>query len=230
MKRLFFLLSSCASLLALSSQQLEAKCLGKVEVAPAFVHIDVIESKNTIRRLDMPGVRLDLSYVTEKGWLVKPTLLYARESGGELITTGVGFGRCIPYKECWVFNPTVGINYTNLGTSVYIDLGAPIKFRERFEGHAPYAGLEVIYKISPRSRIGATFQYAWSRSKTHVKSAVAKLKTKDDAEGASYALMYEYDLNQCWSVNIGGAYNESYGKDKSGIRAHGGKVGLVRWF
>lgn len=217
------------SLFMVPGHEAYSDCLGKVELAPAYIHIDVIESRNTIKELDMAGVRADISYVFEDGWMIKPSALYGKEKDGEIVNFAFGFGRCIPINKKWIITPTGGVTYTNMGTSIHLDLGAmgEVDFRERFKAIAPYVGMEVIYNIAPCWRICANAQYSWSRSKTEIKNLLTE---KSNAEGPAYALLVEYDITKCWSVNIGGAYNESYSKEKNGIRARGGKIGIVRWF
>lgn len=213
----------------LPALQLKGECKGKIDLAPAYIHIDVIESKNTVKELDMAGGRIDLSVVIGKGWTIKPTVIYGKESDGELVSYGIGFGRCIPYGKCWHITPMAGINYTTLGTSIHLEIPqlGEFKFKERFKGYAPYIGLEVIYSIAPNLRICLNGTFAWSRSKTEIKHLFS---SKGHAQGPSYGAMLEYDLNRCWSVNIGGAYNESYSEEKDGLRARGLKIGIARWF
>jgi len=228
-KTLFPAAAAFTSLFMILEQQAHGDCLGKFELAPAYIHIDVIESRDTIKELDMPGIRADMSYVFGSGWLIKPTALYGKENDGEITNLGIGFGRCIPLCDRWIFTPTAGVTYTNVGAKIHLDLGAlgEIEFRERFKAIAPYISAEIIYSIAPCWRICANAQYAWSHSKTKIKSLFTE---KSDSQGPSYGLLVEYDFNQCWSINIGGAYNESYSKEKNGIRGRGGKIGLVRWF
>ncbi len=212
-----------------SFQKAQGECLGKIEIAPAYIHVDVIESRNTVKELDMAGARLDLSFVFGKGWTIRPNVIYGKEKDGELISASIGFGRCIPLGERWVLTPLAGVGYTTLGTSIHVDFGemGEAKFKERFEGYAPYLGLEVYYRIASDIRIIVNGQYAWSHSKTRVKHLFT---SKSHAQGPSYGALLEYDLNSCWSVNIGGAYNESYSKEKDGLRARGLKLGLAHWF
>lgn len=226
-----FLITAFAitSFFMVTESKAQGECLGKVELAPAYIHIDVIESRNTIKELDMAGVRADMSYVFDGGWIIKPSAMYGKEKDGEITNFGIGFGRCIPIHKKWIITPTAGVAFTNMGTSLHFDLGAmgEVHFRERFKGVAPYLGMEVIYNISPCWRICANAQYAWSHTETEIKHYFTY---ESNSQGPSYALLVEYDISKCWSVNIGGAYNESYSKEKSGIRARGGKIGLVRWF
>lgn len=221
-------LAICTAILTCSQQPLQAECLCKIDIGPAYAHIDVLESKNTVKELNMPAVRGDASLVVWNGWLFKPTITYGKESDGELVSYGAGVGRCIPIMDRIIITPTVGITYTDLSATIELDLGpmGEIKFRERFCSLAPYTGIEVILKVTPGFRICANAQYAWSHSKTKIKDL---LSSHSDAEGPNYGFLLEYDLNCDWSVNLGGMYNESLSKEKNGIRGHGIKLGIARW-
>lgn len=223
--------SICAALIILGFLPiyLAASGIGKIELAPAYIHLDVIEAKNTIKELDMAGIRGDFCWVFENGWMIKPSGIYGKENDGELVTAGIAIGRCIPIGEKWIVIPSAGISYTAMETTIPIPLGelGVFEFREHFTGHAPYASLDVTYIITPNLRISGCVQYAWSRSKTTIEDLGS---SKSSAEGPNVAAQIEYDLNKSWSVNFGGAYNESYSKEKNGIRGRGLKIGLVRWF
>jgi len=231
MKRFGFFCQSfllAATLLCTSEVTADEGCFNKVELAPAYVHIDMLESRKTIKELDLAGIRGDLNLVIGKGWLLKANGLYGKEKDGELINYGVGFGRCLPLNNRWIVAPIVGVSYTKLDAAIHLDLGDYVfSVSERFKGIAPYAGLELHYKVSSRCRICASAQYAWTYSETNFRDF---FKTKSDSEGPSYGLLVEYDLNQCWSVNVGAAYNENFSREKNGIRGRGVKLGVARWF
>ena len=54
--------------------------------------------------------------------------------------------------------------------------------------------------------------------------------TKSKPKGSNYGVMIEHDLNDRWSINLGGAYNTSLTKEKHGIRGYGGRLGCAYWF
>ena len=208
---------------------LQAECMWKVDVGPAFAHIDVLESKRTIKKLDMPAARGDASLILGTGWCVKPTALYAKGGDGELFTAGIGAGRCIPICERVIVTPLVGVTFMNLTTPIHINYGpyGRLKFRERIRSIAPYGGVEVILKIAEGWRFCVSAQYAWSHAKTKIKDL---LNSKSDAEGPNYGVLLEYDINCNWSVNVGAAYNLSLSREKDGLRGRGAKIGIARWF
>ncbi|MFQ5729652.1 MAG: hypothetical protein ACE5GN_04765 [Waddliaceae bacterium] len=216
-------------LFTIMEHPLQAECMWKVDVGPAFAHIDVLESKQTIKKLDMPSVRGDASLILGTGWCVKPTILYGKARDGELVTFGVGVGRCLPICDRMIITPLAGVTYMNLTTSLHFDYGpyGKVKFRERIQSLAPYGGVEIILKIAKDWRLCASAQYAWSHAKTKIKNL---LHSKSNAEGPNYGLLLEYDINCNWSVNVGAAYNLSLSREKDGLRGRGAKIGIARWF
>ncbi len=225
MKLIPFLLVFCC----LSS--LNAAINGKAELAPTYVHVDVLQSNNTVKDLDLAAIRGELSWIVWKGYYVKPMILYGTEDDGQILTTGLSIGRCIPlFDGRLTLSPQAGIAYTHLKATLHADFGmGSFKLHEEFSGWAPGIGLEATYRICKGLRVSAGVLYAWSHSKTKIKE-FPDLSDTSDSQGPSYSAMIEYDLNDCWSVNLGGAYNESFSKEKDGIRARGLKLGLARWF
>lgn len=204
-------------------------CLGKIDVGPAYVHLDVIEDKETVKDLDLPAVRADMCLCSANGYTLKPMILYGKSHDGELLSYGGSLGRCIPFGKVLIINPQVGATYTLLHTSIHLDLGGlgQIKFQEKFRSIAPYLGLEIYIEFAEHWRLCVSGQYAWSFSKTKIKDL---LTCNSNSEGPAYGLLLEYDFACNWSVNVGAAYNESMSKEKNGLRGRGIKLGLARWF
>ncbi len=233
MKSIFFPLFLSAVFLNPFSTSLEATCAGKIDIGPAFVHIDVLESGHTVKRMDMWAVRADASYIFWKGLFVKPTVLYANggAADGGVFTAGFGIGHYTPINSVIALSPQFGVTYSHLWTR--IDLNFPEinlqleNLRERFKAWAPYVALEVCCKIGDGLRLSGSIQYAWSRSKTTISNLV---KQKSNCKGPTYSVLLEKDLSDKWSVNIGGAYNLSLTKERHGLRGSGVKMGLAYWF
>lgn len=207
---------------------------GKVDVGAAYLHIDVIKDNNTEKKMDMPALKADATVVVYEGWCFKPSLLYGSNQG-DILTLGLGFGRCIPVTDRLVLTPTVGFSYTDLHTDLkdynpYYQ--AILHFDTEFESTSPYISLDATYRIQPGVRLGLNYQYAWSRSHSTYKEKTFQITQRDkgNSSGSNYGGMLEYDLTDCWSINVGAAYNNSLSKEKDGLRGFGGKVGLVRWF
>lgn len=203
-------------------------CGGKIDLAPAYAHIDVLQSGKTIHRMDLAALKADATYVVWKGLCLKPTLLYG-QGHGYLLTAGIGLGFIFPILDNFCVTPVAGYNYTYLRT--HIDVETPYfvmpHLKERFRSNSPYIGIEAAYTFYPCWRIYGSYQYAWSSTRTTIKPLVAE---KSHSDGANYALMIEHDLDDKWSVNIGGAYNLTLSKEKHGLRGAGAKIGIARWF
>lgn len=243
-KRLF---TTGASLcLLFSSSVLSAEIWGKVDVAPAYVHIDVLEHEKTVHRIDMCAFKGDATVIVWKGLCFKPTVLAGGSGGGNIVTTGLGLGFCTPCWDWLVLTPSAGCLYTNMTTHIDLDIPFPLsptgffhlhRVRENFWSVSPYIALEATFRIRCDFRICAQFQYAWSTTHTTLSKHEAfpngkrfKHTDKSHSDGPSYGVLVEYDLNDCFSINAGAAYNLTLTKEKHGLRGYGGKLGLAYWF
>lgn len=214
------------------NQSLTARCSGKVDLGPAYIHLDMLESGHTVKTMDLLGVKADamILFFEGKGWGIKPSILYGRGDSklGEVFSGGIGFGHCTPITDCLTITPSIGISYGYIKTRVRLpDFFGRMHFTEKFRSVSPYVSLDATYTICKGFRICGMFQYAWSRTHTTI---VGLLKDKSNAKGPNYALMLEYDLNAKWSVQLAGAYNISLSKEKHGVRGAGGKIGVAYWF
>jgi len=229
MKSIFLSLFSTICLFTAFTSSLDAACVGKVDIGPAFVHVDILESGHTVKRMDMWAIRGDASYTIWKGLYVKPTLLYANGGAakGGLFTAAFGVGHYTPLNDMFAVTPLLGVTYSHLWTKIDLPLYMLENLNEKFKAWSPYLGLEICCKFYEGWRLYGSFQYAWSRSRTII-SHVGKFKS--NCKGPTYSFLLEKDLSDTWSVNIGGAYNLSLSKEKHGLRGTGVKIGVVRWF
>lgn len=214
----------------ISSQVLLAETKGKVDLGPVFAHVDILESGHTVKRMDMWGVRGDLSYYLYKGLYVKPVAIYAHGGAakGGLFTGSLSLGYCFPVHERLLVSPSVGYSYSHLWTKIDF---APLQLtnlRERFKSWSPFISLDIYYTFVPTWRVGVGVQYAWSRTSTSIQRLVKN--DKSSPEGFTYNFLLEHDLSDQWSVNFGATYNLSLTKEKHGVRGTGLKLGVVRWF
>lgn len=208
------------------------KCGGKIDMGPVFVHLDVLESGHTVKKLDLAGFKLNGTIMIKEGYgfCVKPDVIYASGHDGQLLAGGIGFGHVTPINDKLCVTPTVGLTLSNLKTTYTAVLPvAPFKLdlRERFRSLAPFIGLDVNYTIIKGLRICGNFQYSWSHTHTKIQT---QDKMKGDSKGPSYALMIEKDLNDKYSIHLGAAYNSSLSHEKHGLRGYGVKLGIARWF
>lgn len=205
---------------------------GRVDVGPAYIHLDVLESNKTIKKLDMPGLRADATVAFYKGFCIKPFITYGNLKG-EIVTAGIGIGHFIPFNDNFCVTPVVGYGYTYLNTHIdvpYPDRSMPITIlsvKEKFYSKSPYIGLDAHYKFAKKWRVGGFIQYSWSRTDTKI-SGLGLFKSK--SRGPSFGGFIERDLGDKWSLNLGFAYNLSLTKEKHGLRAAGVRLGIARWF
>lgn len=232
-KRMILGAATLISAMTASGNGLQPELWGKVDVAPVYVHLDILESGHTIKNHNMGGVKADatVGFFSDMGWVIKPTALYATTcSHSQLFTGGAYFGHVTPICKGLYLTPLLGCMYTYMDTRIQIPFFGDTNLKERFYSVSPCVGLEGIYSFTPNFRICALYQYSWSRTKTRISTPIATIKDTSHTEGSSYSAMLEYDLNDCWSVNIGGAYNISLTKERHGLRGAGAKLGVAYWF
>lgn len=221
---------SLLSIFAATFLQAEC-CRGKVDIAPAFVHIDVLESGHTVSRMDMLAVKGDATILIKEGYgfCIKPTIL-AGTTGrrhGDLFSAGIGLGHCTPICENVTLTPSFGIIYTQIRTRTNIPALGLHHLKEKFRSWSPYLGIDLTYTFRPCWRICFMYQYAWSRTHTTIEDLV---KDKSRSDGPNYGVMLEHDLRENLSVQLGAAYNITLSKEKHGLRGVGVKFGLAYWF
>jgi len=214
---------------ALFGGECESKaCNARVDIGPAAVRIDVLESGDTVDRMEMFGLRGDISWLVWKGFCLKPTFMTVF-GDGDYLMTGIGLGHCFPLSSCLVVTPSVGFNYSYLQTKRDFAAGPGIfvRLRQKISSTSPYAGIEAAFTFWRCWRLYGSFQYAWSHSVTTIEG---QSNIETSSSGPNYALVLERDINQCWSVNIGIGYNLTLSKERHGFRGSGAKLGIVRWF
>lgn len=226
---------SFLTIFALTTFGFAADYCGKIDFGPTFLHIDVLESGHTIKKINMAAVKADGSFLVWQGLCLKPTLIYARQGHSEIISGGCGIGHYTPIGEKCSLTPSIGCNFTQFKTTLHylmpafsLDLPAfTLDLKERFRSISPYVGLDTSYCFAKGWRLIAAYQYAWSRSHTAIKGFK---DTKSNPKGSNYGLAIEGDLNDSWSVNIAAAYNTSLTKEKHGLRGYGVRFGIAYWF
>lgn len=222
------LISLCFLIILLIPSALKAEICGKIDAGPAWVHIDVLESNHTVKKIDMPAIKADSTLILWKGICLKPSMLYGRISNSETFSGGLGLGHYTPITSTFSVTPSIGCSYTQFKTTLHIDyFGLPLSLKERFRSVSPYAALEASYCFTPGWRICGIFQYVFSRTHTTIKNLGT---TKSHPKGPNYVLLLERDLNAHWSINIAAAYNISLTKEKHGLRAYGARIAAAYWF
>jgi hypothetical protein len=213
----------CTTLLALTSH-IHADICGKADIGAAYIHLDLLNSGKTFKRIDMGGVKADATVLVWKGVCLKPTLLYGN-GHGEIFSGGLGLGHYTPIGEKCSVTPSVGCIYTQLDTS--IRLAPSYHASYKFYSVTPYVGLDASWCFTKGWRIVAVYQYSWSGTLTKIKGFPSD---RSHSEGSNYGLMIEGDINSSWSVSLGGAYNLGLTKEKHGLRAYGARIAVSYWF
>lgn len=209
------------------------KVCGKLDVSAAYVHIDLLNQGRTVEKMDIPAARADLCYAVWKGLLIKPTVTYGYNNQ-ELLMTGCGIGHIIPINKSFSLTPVAGFNYSFMDTVT--DRPLPGVFipdvKRAFRSYGGYIGLEGSYTICKGNRVYLTYQYAWTRNIASLRLPLpfGTVYSREHSQGSAVSGMFEQDFNDRWSWNIAGAYNNSASKERNGMRAYGGKFGIVRWF
>lgn len=211
--------------LLLISPSLQAICKGKLDVAPTWMKIDVLEFGKTVRRLDISGARVSADYFVWNNIMARGTFLAGR-GDANFETYSIGLGACLPYKQLY-FTPHAGITYTNFRTSFDLPQFFLFHLKQHFTSYGPYVGIDAQWCITDKWRIGGGFVYAWGRTKTVVKPIQ---KAKSSTKGPNYTILVERDIGDKWSLNIGAGYNRSLDREKHGLKGKGIKIGLTRWF
>lgn len=209
---------------------LSADFCGKVDAGPTFLHLDVLESGHTIKKINMAAVKADSTLILWKGVCLKPTILYGRQGHpNELISGGCGLGHYTPITDKCSITPSIGCNFTEFHTTIHYPAapGFTLRLKERFRSVSPYVALDASFCFCEGWRIVGIYQYVWSKTHTTIKGFDS---TNSHPQGSNYALMIEGDINQKWSTNLGAAYNSSLTKEKHGLRGYGARLALAYWF
>lgn len=206
-----------------------ADTCGKIDVGPAYLHVDVLESGKTVKKINMPGLKADAPFLVWNGVCLKPTILYGGAGSTQILSFGCGVGHYTPINKVFSVTPVVGLTYTLFKTTFHIPVAEDVKLdlHERFRSISPYVSLEATYTFCVGWRVTGLYQYVWSHSDTKIKGMGT---TKSNPKGSNFGLMVEYDLNNKWSLNLGAAYNESLTAEKHGLRGYGARLGFAYWF
>lgn len=202
-------------------------CKGRLEIAPVFLRLELLDQYVPVKKMTLYGLKWDAVWISERGYAVKPNVLFATGNDSSLCAANVGFGRCLPVNDCLIFVPNIGIGGSYVTTLIDIPAFGLEDLGEKFVAIAPYVGLELIFNLTNNLRFSALFQYAFSWSRTTVEDFPT---TTQKTSGPNLGFQIERDLKNKWSVNFGVGYNYSLSKDNSGLRAKGAKLGIVKWF
>ena len=223
------------SLLVASTLPLQAGLKGKVDIGPAYVHLETIVDNRTFSKTDLGAIKFDGNVYNDQGWGSKLSVLQSvwdMDSTGEDATTiQLAVGRYIPVTSCLTLFPEVGIGWSSITTDLELATMIPLKRVSKSPGY--FIGFEGCYSITKCFRFCGQFLWGWTKIKSEFKTKESNQLVNtvhSTGSGPVLSALLEYDLNNRWSVNIGGAYNLSWDDDNNGLRAWGGKAGIAYWF
>lgn len=231
--------SLCLCMLLMSTA-LYSEIRGKLDLGPAYVHIDVLESGKTVKAMHMGALKGDATVLVWKGVGLKGGFL-AASGQGDLISYNVGVGHYTPLTDYFSLTPSVGVTFTYLSTHINLEEKHLFHLKERFRSDSPYIALEFSYKFNDKWTLIGMYQYGWSRThtkitttrRTHFPFPLPSPKLVSDhshSDGANYSLGIDYTINNCWTVNFGAAYNLTLSHEKHGLRGYGFKLGTSYYF
>lgn len=205
----------------------------KLDVAPAYAYMDVLEKGRTTKNLDMFGGRADLSVVMDWGLYLRFNVM-SNAYDGLLHQAGAVCGFWLPLHNYIYIAPIAGINYSYFRTLVPIRQLSFIcpkdeLFRQQYRNRCPFIGFELLLDNYTGWRCGFTYNFAWCRSLVTITS-IGLRKEKSESKGPLYALFIERDLNCSWTLSLGAGYNVALSHEKHGLRSCGAKLGLSYWF
>lgn len=199
---------------------------GRVDIGPALIDIDILESGKTKETLHMKGVKGDATIFVYEGLCIKPGFIWG-SSHGELTGASIAIGYYIPIIEKLKIVPNVGITWSYLHTRIDFEEMGLSNLKERFRSESPFIGMDICYSITDKLTLMGVYQYAWCHTHTKIKPIVSETS---HSCGPNYALSLDYSLTKNWSITAGIGYNITLSKEKHGLRGKGAKLGVAYYF
>lgn len=207
---------------------LSADCNGRIDIGPAYLNIDMLESGKTVRTLNLAAVKGEGTIMLFRGGClcVKPSLLLATGKA-DLNSGSLGLGLYMPLPFKITLTPSIGYTETHFRSKLDLPQYNLFKQKERFTSRGLYVGLDASWTVIESWRIYAQAQ--WCQSRVHWKIGNFP-RTKSNCAGPNYAIALEHDLNEEFSISLAAGYNSSLSKEKHGLRGKGIKLGLAYWW
>lgn len=167
------------------------------------------------------------------GIVLKPRALGAWNGGSYIWNTALGIGYYIPIGDFSV-TPLVGEFYGELSTHAPAAILRPDVFGpdvpQHSKSYGTYIGIDLSYTLCDWM-FSLSYQYAWTHTKTHYNTPTNPFffptnTFHDHSSGSSIAGQIDYYINDCWSINLAAAYNESLTHEKHGLKIYGVRLGM----
>src|SRR5688572_29345213 len=110
---------------ALSFSFLSAEIKGKVDIGPAYLSIDILESGKTEQSVSMGAIKGDATISIWRGLCVKPGFLLAQGNDkSQIAAFTIGIGQYIPVTDKFSILPSIGATFTYFHTHIdFAELG-----------------------------------------------------------------------------------------------------------
>lgn len=233
MKKIFITLAIAISLF----HSVDARVRGRVEAAPLYLHIGVVQSGQTTQRIDMYGGRLDATILPFEGYGVclKPFGFGGWGNGSDIYSYGLGLGHYTPISDRITLIPVVGVSRTHMETQLDVPALALYNLSQRFRSYSFYVGGEAVYKLTPCFYVTGIYQYGWANTKTLIDTpspfeAFVPRVSRGESQGSNFAFVFDYYFKECISASLGIGYNNSLSKERHGIKGYGIKLGAAYTF
>jgi hypothetical protein len=216
---------------------------GKLELGPAYMHIDMLSDGVIRNKLDLYGMQANASVIVWKGATFKLGGIYGRNDG-QVNSLSFAAGWTIPLEVYgWKFYITPNGGYTIGYLRGNTDLDARfiplngIRVKQAFHNKTPFVGIDITSVISEKWTTTTVIQYGWTRSKvTWDNPAVMGVSMipangqTTESRGFNLGSVVDYWVTENWSINLAVGTQHSRGKEKDATKAFGGRIGVGYYF
>src|SRR5215217_5540394 len=91
-----------------SFQTMHAEINGKVDIGPAFIQLDILESGKTIETRDLWAVKGDATIFVYGGFFIKPGFIWG-DGKAQFAAFNIGAGHAFPINDRLTLLPSVGV-------------------------------------------------------------------------------------------------------------------------
>ncbi len=210
---------------------------GKLELGPAYMHVEFLQNGVKMNSLDLYGLQGNASIITWKGLTFKVGGLYGRNDGVTASLSGaVGWTIPVEIKD-WKFYITPNAGYTwgylrSTSTGAAIDTTlAGLVGRQGFHNSTPFVATDISFSVTEKITHTTSIQYAWTRSKvTYDGTGFAFAFPKTESRGLNLSSVTDYWFTENYSLNLAVGVQKSQSKEKTASRAWGARIGAGYYF
>lgn len=221
MRKFRFAIIAALGLCAAPFSPLKAH-MGKVDVGYSRIDVDIINSGEPEKNLDLWGISGNACINVIHCAVVKPTFVWA-QGDAEYFSVGSGLGAYLPFWECFALIPNVGSTFSHMSFRIDLPNFGMFNLKQHFHTLSYFVGIDGTWTINPCFTLSATVQYAWADIHTTI---ITLLKDKGESSGWNYFAQADYYVLPCVSINASVAYLTSRSEDRHGNDSLAFRVGL----